>query len=368
MFLGPWELKNKWIPRFTRKDHRRNATIIIECSNVCPFRWKSGSFICAYCSTKFADFPDLKTHTVEHTYRVEAMRFAPCKDYIKVEITDLKCGLCLVSIPDVETLRQHLVTVHNKPLREELPTGVLPFVLHSDEFFCADCGERFEVFSKLNKHINAHYPNSVCSVCGKAFSSMAKLKAHLESHQISKQVSYKCSKCDETFSSYLTRNKHVKNAHGSKYKYNCLYCNERFKRYLGRVKHLKEVHGKQIEYACHLCSAVFPIFHWRTKHIRTVHAQHREFACDVCSYRATSAPLLKNHMLCHTGEKKFQCQVCKKAYTREKTLKEHMRIHNNDKRFKCTQCDYASVQKCSLVSHMRTRHPVAQTAKSNDSQ
>ncbi|XP_059056463.1 zinc finger protein 43-like isoform X10 [Achroia grisella] len=360
---GSIDFKVKWKPKRKYNDQRDNAALIIECSNVTPFRWKRGAFTCAYCCLTFGDFKGLKDHVSEHPNKVEAMRFARTIDNIKVDISGLKCELCSQSIKDLDVLKDHLIIVHNKPMHKETGLGLMPYLLGGKEYLCIHCDERFELFTKLNSHINKHYPNNICFQCGKVFSAAHRLKAHLVIHDEQNGEQYKCTKCDQVFGTRVHRNNHLALTHGPEYRYRCPYCNDSFKRYADRNKHLKQSHDKKIEYACHLCSAVFAMCNQRTKHIKQVHIRHKQFVCTLCPYKFVTGAQLKNHMIKHTGERKYQCEICKKAYARLKTLREHMRIHNNDKRFVCQFCNNAYVQKCSLQSHMRTHHPNAEPLK-----
>ncbi|XP_050676821.1 zinc finger protein 184-like isoform X8 [Leptidea sinapis] len=356
---GPVETEHKrsmWTPKRKFNDHRDNAAIIIECSNACPFRWMRGAYKCGYCTKSFTDFKAIYEHTVEHPNRVETLKFARAFDNIKIEITDLECILCNHKTCDLDTLKDHLVTVHNKPIIKNLGLGVTPFLLRSKEFVCAHCEERFILFTKLNNHMNEHYPNNICSHCGKAFSAAHRLKAHQIIHEPN-NAEYKCTKCDKVFESKSQRNSHIYLAHKSEFRYKCPYCNEAFKSYSKRLKHLNSLHGQKVEYPCHLCPSVFLMYNQRTKHIRHVHIQHRPFLCEQCPSKFSTGEQLRNHMVKHSGERKYQCEVCKKKYPRIKTLREHMRIHKNDRRFACQYCSSAFIQKCSLKSHLRTHHP-----------
>ncbi|XP_022818920.1 zinc finger protein 486-like isoform X10 [Spodoptera litura] len=360
---GRIDLKVKWRPKRKYNDYRDNAAIILECSNACPFRWKRGAFTCAFCPLSFGEFSEVKTHSVEHPNKVEALRLARTFANVKAEVTNLQCELCPTRMTDLNALSEHLISVHNKPIISKHGLGVTPFYLSGKEFNCTHCDETFELFSKLNTHLNKHYPNSICFQCGKAFSSVNRLKSHLIIHDPEATTQYKCTKCDQVFPTRVLRNSHITLTHGPENRYRCPYCKESFKSYADRGKHLKKAHDKTIEYPCNLCSSVFAMCNQRTKHIKQVHMKIKEFACDFCSYKFVTAAQLRNHMIKHVGERKYQCQVCKKAYARTKTLREHMRIHNNDKRFVCQYCSNAYVQKCSLQSHMRTHHPNAEPVK-----
>ncbi|XP_049883255.1 zinc finger protein weckle-like isoform X13 [Pectinophora gossypiella] len=357
---GSVDLKLKWKPRVKYNDHRDNAAIIIECSNVCPFRWKRGNFVCGYCPQTFSEFTDLRKHISEHPNRIEAMRYACGNNaaHMKIEVSGLKCVICQEAVKDIESLRDHLITSHDKSLSPEHGLGLMPFIIHSEEFCCALCDQRFEIFSKLNSHMNGHFPNHICCHCGKAFSARPRLKSHLQTHK-TQEDQFKCPKCPKMFATMTRRQNHVARFHGQKNRYRCPICEETLKSFLDRSKHLKEKHGRKVEYACHLCPAVFVMYNLRTKHIEQVHLKVKKFSCDQCEYSAVSYHHLQRHRFVHYGNpdaRKFECTVCKKAFGRAFTLKEHLRIHNNDKRFSCEYCSYACIQKCSLKSHLKTHH------------
>ncbi|KAJ8704000.1 hypothetical protein PYW07_013294 [Mythimna separata] len=361
---GPVELTVKWRPTRKYNDHRDNAAIILESSNACPFRWRRGSFACAFCPLSFGDFSGVKEHTVDHPNRIEALRKARPFANVKMEVTELRCELCLTRMTDLDALAEHLIKNHNKPIVSKLGLGVTPFYLTEDkEYKCTHCDETFVTFTNLNTHLNLHYPNSICFQCGKAFSSIHRLKSHLLTHDATTTTQHKCTKCDQVFPTRVLKNNHITQKHGPEFRYKCPYCKESFKSYADRGRHLKTAHDKKIEYPCSLCSSVFAMCNQRTKHIKQVHMRIKSFACNFCPYKFVTAAQLRNHMIKHGGERKYQCQVCKKAYARTKTLREHMRIHNNDKRFVCEFCNTAYVQKCSLQSHMRTHHPTAEPLK-----
>ncbi|XP_046975274.1 PR domain zinc finger protein 5-like isoform X9 [Vanessa cardui] len=343
-------------------DHRDNAAIIIEYSNACPFRWKRGAFACSHCPRTFGHFQDVFNHAQEHSNRLEAMRYARPYDNVKIEISNLKCEICHESMNGLEQLKEHLLNVHQKPIHKELSLGVTPFILQNKEMLCTHCDERFSLFSRLNSHMNQHYPNNICFHCGKSFSAVHRLKAHQLTHE-SNEMEHKCSKCDEVFDTRALKNYHINTTHAPENRYRCPYCNLSFKRYSDRLRHLKQLHNQSVEYPCHLCSAVFAMSDQRTKHIKNVHIKHKQFQCDFCPSKFVTAGQLKNHLVKHSGLREYQCSVCKKSYARARTLKEHMRIHNNDRRFVCEYCNNAFIQKCSLKSHMRTHHPNAEAAK-----
>lgn len=355
LFLGHSNLDLKWRSVRKRYDHRDNAAIIVECSNVTPFKWKSGCFICAVCSLSSADFDVIKGHMLTKPHKAGSVTNSRNKIFLKVEVTDLKCELCSKEMPDVEELFEHLIEKHDRPLIREYGIGVMPFLLTGPEYSCIKCDETFKHFTNLNRHVNIHYPNTICPLCGKPFADSNRMDAHMKIHETDANELFKCPRCDEKFPTRYEKNKHV--AKHNTLKHRCPYCSEAFKSYSSKLNHLKDFHDKKIKYPCNFCSAVFGMCNQRTKHIRQVHIKEKTFACELCPYAFVTHSQLRAHMVRHGGERKYQCQICKKAYARRYTLREHMRIHENDKRFTCLYCNNAFVQKCSLKSHLKTHHP-----------
>lgn len=358
LFLGAKDSNVKLKTGRKLNDVRDNAAIIIECSNVCPFRWRWGQFICAYCPTSFGDFKGFREHVAKHSKKEEAVILSRPVNSTKAEVTDLQCELCSEKSEDLEQLVEHLIDVHKKPIVKEYGVGITPFYLNGDEYICTKCGEQFVLFTKLNSHMNSHSTDHICYKCGKTFSGAIRLKSHLVTHELIGE-GCKCTKCGETFENLRLRANHMSTVHKPKLRYRCIYCKEKFKEYNERQKHLLKFHNKKREHACHLCPSVFNSFNQRTRHIQYVHLKVKPFQCPVCPYRSSTAALMRNHAVKHDGTRKFQCDVCSRSYARIKTLREHMRIHINDRRFSCEFCTSTFVQKCTMKSHIRTHHPTA---------
>lgn len=357
MFLGcadiVWKTK-----RFD--DHRENAITIIESSNACPYRWRSGAFLCAYCNTTFGDFSGMREHSRGHIKNRDKLLALKNFANIKIEISDLRCDICKTKIENVESLKDHLISVHEIPLDLNIGLGVIPYIINGNIYKCALCKVQFEVFSKLNCHMNEHFPAHICYWCGKGFTAIDRLKAHFATHNEAPDsdtvpVYIKCTKCDESFSSRYERDKHYKKLHSGR-QHRCPYCLEGFTSYRIRLRHLRLEHGVKQDYPCSLCPAVFSMFNLRTKHISQVHVREFKFFCEVCRAGFVTSAQLRMHAVKHSSDKPFRCEHCSKAFARAKTLKEHVKIHLNDRRFVCEYCKSAFVQKCTLKYHIKSRH------------
>ncbi|XP_038221171.1 zinc finger protein 658B-like isoform X4 [Zerene cesonia] len=343
------------------KARKKNASLLLEHSRICPFRWMKNLYICFYCDRQFADPAILRDHNyIEHdTVALTTIKYAMTKlkrhELVKVDITDIRCKLCNDIISDLNNLRCHLVKVHNKNVDANITDDVLPFKVTKDIFNCAVCEEKFDEYKTLNHHMNVHYQNFICEQCGTGFITPERLRTHAFSHE---SGSFPCGSCDKVYRSMNAKNEHFANVHKQVRRHRCPHCPETFRNYFQRNKHISSVHGLKLkEFKCTLCTKVFTSSGKLGVHVRTVHLKLKRHACDLCEWKFYSKSELKEHMVRHGGERKFHCNVCKKAYARKYTLREHMRIHENDRRFICSYCGGSFVQKCSLKHHVKVNHP-----------
>ncbi|XP_073964230.1 zinc finger protein 639-like [Choristoneura fumiferana] len=341
--------------------HIVNASTVLECSNVTPFKSKSRSgFPCFYCRNIFENLENLRDHqTKEHkksevkkilsTYGAESL-------VVYVDVTDLKCSICQEKMPNLSELKQHLIKAHAKKMHLEFTDRIIPFKLSvSNVFECQLCGFSFETFGSIERHMNTHFRNYVCKDCGTGFVTKYRLKVHIKSMHVG--GSYPCEICKKVYTTYQKYKNHVDTVHNMVKRFKCPKCPERFSEYFRRQKHLVEIHNvAPLQYKCNVCDKSFDRRYTLSRHMKRDHLEERDFQCQLCSYKCFTNNELTVHMIKHNGERIFECNVCKKSYARKKTLKEHMRIHNNDRRFACAVCGQAFVQKCSLKGHIKTHH------------
>ncbi|XP_052757218.1 zinc finger protein 808-like [Galleria mellonella] len=340
--------------------HITNASAILECSNVIPFRSKSrAGFPCFYCRNVFENLDKLKEHTRSHKKseikRILSNYGAECL-VVYADISNLSCALCDTSLPNLNELKLHLIRVHNKKIFTDYNDRVIPFKLSQDGLYeCQICGFNFETFGSIERHMNVHFRNYVCQDCGTGFVTKYRLKVHSKSMHAG--GNFPCDICKKVFTTHQKQKNHVDAVHKMVKRFKCTRCPERFSEYFKRQKHMVEVHGvAPLQYKCNVCDKSFDRRYTLSRHMKRDHLEERDFQCQLCAYRCFTNNELRVHMVKHNGERIFECSVCKKSYARKKTLKEHMRIHNNDRRFACAICGQAFVQKCSLKGHLKTHH------------
>ncbi|XP_063836766.1 zinc finger protein 555-like [Ostrinia nubilalis] len=356
-------LKNPYtIERLT---HATNITAILEFSNVTAFKSKfQRAYPCFYCEKLFEDFEELKKHQKsDHTK--ENVSQSVLKKYrvgrpdgvvVYADISDLQCTICSKSIQSLNDLKKHLTEVHGKKMYLELSDRVIPFKVKENSFQCQLCGNLYETFGAIERHMNTHYRNYVCEECDSGFVSKQRLRIHGYHMHSRRTKQYPCEVCQKQFPSQQKRKIHVETVHENVKKYKCNRCPERFNEYFRRHKHMVLVHGvAPLEYKCNICEKSFERPYALSIHMRT-HIQQKDIYCEICPYRCFTNVELRHHMIKHNGKRIHECSVCKKSYAREKTLKEHMRIHTNDRRYVCPVCGQAFIQNCSLKSHIRSHH------------
>lgn len=350
-----------------RRKYKFNIENIIKYSNCTPFKNKTlNGYCCAFCSETFADPKVLREHTKGNHKEDTFVKYN--KDVtnlgIKIDITDLKCGICEQHMSDIKALKSHLHIDHKKRFHMDIKDYVLEFKLTSEEFYnCVHCTSTFETFKMLLQHMNNHYRNFICESCGMGFINMYKLKVHKTCHESGQ---FNCQFCEKVFPTQTKKAYHEKFTH-TRVRYNstCPHCNESFTSYYKRNQHMVKVHNTSAaSYKCNICDRSFLLKAQLTNHTKKVHLMERNHVCTECGQGFYQKQYLKEHMIRHNGERIHKCEVCHKSYARKKTLREHMRIHNDDRRHKCPVCGLGFVQKCSMKSHLLSNHGLHLNAES----
>lgn len=336
-----------------------NVKEVLKWSNATPFRCLGQiGYACCYCDDQFPDPALLKKHTLDSHCNEQTACFMKTRDmtrfYVKVDITELHCNICLNNCDTLDQIMQHLYSDHNKKLFMEVKNYMVPFKFDSDTLRCFICLNKFNRFKALLEHMNAHCRNFICEVCDAGFITRTSLTNHAKIHETG---TFSCKFCDKVFSTLSRKKSHEKYVHGGVMLNKCGHCNESFKDYHKKIKHMMDVHGvAPITLKCHACDRTFTNQKVYRNHTKRDHLMERRYKCTQCEMKFYTSNELKDHSIKHTGVRKFQCDVCLKAYGRKSTLREHMRIHADDRRFKCEHCGMAFVQKCSWRGHMRAKH------------
>lgn len=339
---------------------RQNAATILEHTTIQPFVYCRYYFKCFYCQKQFSEIHSLLQHNATHETpdRNTILRelIPKGKRSIKVDISNLKCKLCETAIADLECVRKHLVSVHNKHFTES-GTGLVAYnlTLKNGQFSCYICQKSFQTFILLNRHINVHFNNAICETCGVGFMTHQRLMQHKEIHL---PGGYPCNKCNKIYTTNSNLRYHIEKTHEGATKMRllrCPHCSERFVEHFRKLKHLKEAHGITFTFECDLCKTTFSTRRALTMHTNKFHT--RKTQCEICNKSFSCRSVLKKHMMSHSGERNYVCQLCQKAYRHEKSLKQHLRIHGPDWKFTCSECGNGFPNRNDFNRHVKEWHP-----------
>lgn len=340
---------------------RQNAATIIENTNVRPFVYCRYYFKCFYCKDQYSDITALLEHTSSHANPDKATilkKLLPKgKRTLKVDISNLSCKICQRTMPDLDSIRQHLTQDHKKEFTKS-GHGIIGYnlTLKNGQFPCHLCKKMFQTFILLNRHMNVHFSNAICETCGMGFMTHQRLMQHKEIHM---PGGYPCEKCKKVYTTSSNLKYHFEKAHEGTTKMRllrCPHCSERFVEHFRKLKHLKAAHGITFTFECEVCKTSFSTRRSLTMHTNKFHTQKTQ--CQICKKSFSCRSTLRKHMVAHTGERNFACHICQKAYRHQKSLKQHMRAHANaDDRFACTECGNCFTSRSDFNKHVKEWHP-----------
>lgn len=319
LFLGPPQLKQL----SERKRIIITCETILKDTTACPFRHHNSWFQCFFCTQDFMEINTLREHTLttHHNINEEIKKIKRFPRSLQIEISNLKCRHCDLTLTDVSSLRSHLVDAHEKVIYKEC---IADFKINRSPYSCHLCERQFHVFRTLTTHLNEHYANCICDICGKSFLNSKRLKVHKRTHDYG---NYPCKECGKVLKTKLSKANHMETAH-SKRIFKCQICCKPMKHYNERVKHMSVVHNITHIFTCPICSREYNVKHYLSTHIRQAHGNKNK-KCAECGMGFITNHALKKHMLKHSGIKSYSCDICSKTYARNYTLREHKKIHEN---------------------------------------
>ena len=135
--------------------------------------------------------------------------------------------------------------------------------------------------------------------------------------------------------------------------YTCLKCGIKKTSVQSINEHYKSRHDSV---KCKKCDKTFATPNSRDKHMYT-HESKNCYVCSRCGKDFPFASMLNNHKGQHTKGKRYPCwwPECKKGSSYSWDLKKHIQMHRNEKKPNCcTHCDYTNPDLRNLKQHMRT--------------
>lgn len=337
---------------------KRNAEVVLQYSTAYPFRLQGNEMLCVFCCESYQDPAEYRKHMddAHQTYTVSTA-FAHCyrrKDYLKVDLTGLRCRICEEPFNDINDIAKHIQEWHDaKNLDLKYEVGMQPYKMENGNWSCFVCNKKMPSMVTLVRHTTAHSLKFTCDICGRNYHKNEALRYHIKCSHSGK---HSCRKCWREFPSLEKKREHIKVSKPC-WPFCCTSCGDRFLSWEIKQKHLSDYHGRPKKtYNCPDCDKVFENRKLFYKHFKLSHTDEN-FICTCCGQRFADKKDLEDHRLGHSGEKLFKCSVCTKAFSRDKTLKQHMWIHSENKRFGCLICDKQFAQKVSLKGHMKSHHP-----------
>ncbi|XP_060595960.1 zinc finger protein 62-like [Ruditapes philippinarum] len=142
---------------------------------------------------------------------------------------------------------------------------------------CETCGKRFNVRSKLERHMVVHTGEKryFCDICGKGFGFRESLGEHLkrmhtDGQNLSKHRKDKiCSICFKNFKSTEKLKEHMA-SHTSGKTFKCDLCSKSFTYKTCLLRHHHESHSRKM-FSCNICGKMFGIKPYLDEHMKFVH-------------------------------------------------------------------------------------------------
>lgn len=320
--------REKHLPEMKKQWH--NLTTLLKCSNVTPFKDRNDAgYICAYCFKTYPNPDILRAHTHgDHAKERPSYKAGSgMASFVAfLDIVDLKCTLCDHPMESLQSLTEHLVSIHEKKYYLGVRDYFQPFKLSNEQQInCCLCNEVFHNMKLLMQHMNIHYRNFICTTCGAGFVNSFRLNRHETTH-VKKKSSYPCRHCGQVFAAESKKKAHVNTEHkGIAGDSVCQICKARFKNYYQKTRHMMQVHNAE-GIKCDLCEKKFNLKSNLMLHMRSVHLKERPYECSVCSMGFfIKRHMLGHYMATHTNERKFKCEVCGKAYATQNSKRKHMK-------------------------------------------
>ncbi|CAK1554419.1 unnamed protein product [Leptosia nina] len=279
---------------------RNNAEILLRRTTAHPFRVNNKCILCVYCQDLFEDPDVFRSHMNEEhdTFSARVVfHNLPKVEFVKADLTDLRCRLCSEKFDAIETVAKHLVSVHKEPLDFDVKLGVMPYKLKKDVYMCAVCSKTVPSIFHLNRHTITHFLTYVCHVCGKSYIATTGLLRHLRSkHQ---QYEVPCRRCGKIFPNMEAKDRHHR-TEKSCMLYSCYKCRERFHGFKARQRHMELEHG----------------------------VNKRTDRCADCNMTFTSGSAYYEHFKLHHSGDCAVCKHCGLKFATRYRLQRHMKFAN----------------------------------------
>ncbi|XP_035706088.1 PR domain zinc finger protein 5 isoform X1 [Folsomia candida] len=309
------------------------------------------------------------------------------------------CQPCNKTYASMRSYDQHILSnVHAKTVGPK----ALAALERKKKFKCSKCDKIYPAESLLLGHIRAAHnpPAYVCETCGKRCRNLVRLNAHKNAHHRSrmftpKERAFQCKLCDQRFTSYAGRYRHVQSLHKG-IRYRCDLCPNEYAKSCSLKRHKDNAHNlnndkppttkeKATRLQCDICLKTM-VKQNLGGHIELFHLQDKSKCpfdcCDVefateqewiqhlegctsekiteasrssCFFCGALFPTqflrIVHHLQAH---KTFACEICSKEFTRQIILDLHKYSHQESKPHLCPKCGKRFKQGWNLKLHTTT--------------
>lgn len=177
-----------------------------------------------------------------------------------------------------------------------------------------------------------------------------------ESSNTTSEIAYKCSQCDEYFTSMKDFSSHNFIHHNqAELPILCPQCGKRCQN-----DEILAVHLRHCEmHECKVCNKIFKSIGFLQNHMKKHDPTYnpdpdgKKYKCSECGKSYTSPANLQIHQYSHSGVKPFKCEFCSKGFTKMTSLNTHLSVHTGLKSHVCEECGKGFTSSSILNQHKK---------------
>ncbi|XP_076809631.1 uncharacterized protein LOC143452513 isoform X2 [Clavelina lepadiformis] len=312
------------------------------------------TFVCEYCGQGFSSYNKRKSHLKEHK---DKQVYKCLKETCSSTFQDLdafvahvkshesgmtyRCHQCHKVFKSLHDLGLHQYQVHLNSRKKNTQTKI---------YACGLCPSKFSHPHALREHMTSNPHCYVCRICEATFTCERYLRKHyLMQHKGQEARGAICKVCGKSLRSVYYLRLHML------------------------------IHTKELPYRCTKCDAAFNRKDKVKRHMLT-HDPIKRFKCPLksvlgCTKEFNRADKLKEHIIGHSGVKKtYPCSFCSKKYSRQSCKVKHelshtsglfcnvcLRTFDNENRLKSHKC-----RKSQTATNTKKKRTVSKSQASGD--